>query len=216
MIGQMIMVGFAGSRGARPGVAAVRDQLAQGVLGGVVLYPENIGTPRQLRNLTAFLANANSEPVPLIAVDQEGGQVQRLTRRDGYIYFPSARTWREAELASPKARAALYEAWRRSSRMPASTSISDRWSISTSIRENPVIGRRKRSFGADPNAVTDLARAFIVAHREANVVTAAKHFPGHGSSRRDSHKVLADISTSWREKEIEPYACWRMRGCSTW
>jgi beta-N-acetylhexosaminidase len=70
---------------------------------------------------------------------------------------------------------------------------------------NPVIARRKRSFGADPKAVAALARAFITAHREANVVTAAKHFPGHGSSRSDSHKVLADISQSWRESELEPY-----------
>jgi beta-N-acetylhexosaminidase len=70
---------------------------------------------------------------------------------------------------------------------------------------NPVIARRKRSFGADPKAVAALARAFITAHREANVVTAAKHFPGHGSNRSDSHKVLADISQSWRESELEPY-----------
>ena len=47
---------------------------------------------------------------------------------------------------------------------------------------NPVIGERERSFGADPNTVTTMARAFILAHREADVVTVAKHFPGHGSS----------------------------------
>jgi beta-N-acetylhexosaminidase len=70
---------------------------------------------------------------------------------------------------------------------------------------NPVIGQRDRSFGADPNIVTQLARAFIVAHRDAGIVTVAKHFPGHGSSRADSHRTLADISETWKEIELEPY-----------
>jgi beta-N-acetylhexosaminidase len=70
---------------------------------------------------------------------------------------------------------------------------------------NPVIGQRQRSFGADPTIVTMLARAFITAHRAANIVAVAKHFPGHGSSRVDSHKALADVSTTWEEKELEPY-----------
>ena len=70
---------------------------------------------------------------------------------------------------------------------------------------NTVIARRKRSYGADPDTVTSLARSFIAAHREANVVTVAKHFPGHGSSWSDSHKALPDISRSWRESELEPY-----------
>ncbi len=63
---------------------------------------------------------------------------------------------------------------------------------------NPVIGQRDRSFGADPNTVTMLARAFITAHRDADIVTVAKHFPGHGSSHVDSHKALADVSRPGR------------------
>jgi beta-N-acetylhexosaminidase len=70
---------------------------------------------------------------------------------------------------------------------------------------NPVIGQRDRSFGADPKTVTTLARAFITAHRAADIVTVAKHFPGHGSSHMDSHKALADISSSWEEIELDPY-----------
>ena len=68
MIGQMIMVGFQGDDERDAGVIGVRDQLAEGVVGGVVLYPENIHSARQLRLLTACLANAKSELVPLIAV----------------------------------------------------------------------------------------------------------------------------------------------------
>jgi beta-N-acetylhexosaminidase len=70
---------------------------------------------------------------------------------------------------------------------------------------NRVIVQRKRSFGADPILVANRARDFIVAHREANVVTVAKHFPGHGSSLADSHLRLADVSKTWREMELDPY-----------
>src|SRR5512135_727005 len=92
MIGQMIMVGFAGTEVIDAGVAAARDQLADRTIGGVVLYPENIRSPQQLTALTAFLRNARSAPVPFIAVDQEGGKVQRLSRENGHSYFPSARS----------------------------------------------------------------------------------------------------------------------------
>jgi beta-N-acetylhexosaminidase len=206
MIGQMTMVGFGGGDERDRGVAAVRDQLAQGTIGGVVLYPENIRGARQLRNLTAFLANAKSDLIPLIAVDQEGGTVQRLTRWNGYAYFPSARDVASKHtLKTPDGALHLYEAMGREL-AHAGINVNFGPVVDLNVNpRNPVIGRRKRSFGSDPKVVTDLARAFITAHREANVVTVAKHFPGHGSSSVDSHKVLADISKSWREKEIEPY-----------
>ena len=101
MIGQTIMIGFSGQSEHDPGVKAVRDQFAEGVIGGVVLYPENIDSARQLRFLTAFLANANSNLVPFIAVDQEGGMVQRLTPRTGHTHYPSAQNMgREAKPGS--------------------------------------------------------------------------------------------------------------------
>jgi beta-N-acetylhexosaminidase len=206
MIGQMIMVGFLGYDERDQGVAAVRDQLAQGVIGGVVLYPENIRSARQLRNLTALLANAKSELVPLIAVDQEGGLVQRLTRRNGYVYFPSARNvGRDPELRTEDGALRLYG---RMAKELASAGINLNFGPVVDLNTNPanpVIGRRKRSFGSDPKTVTELARAFIIAHRDANVLTSPKHFPGHGSSRSDSHKVLPDISRTWGESELDPY-----------
>lgn len=206
MIGQMIMVGFPGEHERDEGVALVRDQLARGEIGGVVLYPENIHRPRELRDLTAFLANANSELVPLIGVDQEGGLVQRLTRRKGYIYFPSARNvGRNLKLKEQDGALHLYESMARElARAGINVNFGPVVDLAVNPK-NPVIVERKRSFGADPANVTEFARAFILAHREENIVTAAKHFPGHGSSRTDSHKDLPDISRSWREKEIEPY-----------
>jgi len=206
MIGQMIMVGFLGDNERDTGVKAVRDQLAKGIVGGVVLYPENIGSPKDLRTLTAFLRNAKASMVPFIAVDQEGGKVQRLTRRNGHRYFPSA---------SSVGRNPVYASGDSAERLYASMAEEEAYAgfnlnfgpvIDLNINPaNPVIGQRDRSFSADPNTVTALARAFIVAHRNADIVTVAKHFPGHGSSRVDSHKALADVSDSWREIELEPY-----------
>ena len=206
MIGQMIMVGFAGANERDPGVMAVRDQLAKGVIGGVVLYPENIGSQTELRGLTAFLRNAKSAPVPFIAVDQEGGLVQRLTHRDGYTYFPSARSvGRNPSFASPESAIRLYKTMA-DELAEAGFNLNFGPVVDLNLNpDNPVIGGRERSFGADPNAVTALARAFILAHREAGIVTVAKHFPGHGSSHTDSHKALADVSETWREVELEPY-----------
>ena len=206
MIGQTIMVGFSGEDEHDLGVMAVRDQLAAGVIGGVALYPENISSARQLRLLTALLANANSKLVPFIAVDQEGGMVQRLTRRTGHTHYPSARKiGREAKLGTVDTAHHLYEAM---AKELAAAGINVNFGPVVDLSLNPwntVIARRKRSFGSDPGIVTTLARAFITAHREANVATVAKHFPGHGSSWGDSHRVLPDISLSWQDSELKPY-----------
>jgi beta-N-acetylhexosaminidase len=206
MIGQMIMVGFPGNNERDPGVKAVRDQLARGIIGGVVLYPENIGPPDKLRTLTAFLRNAKSSMVPFIAVDQEGGLVQRLTRRNGHHYFPSARSvGRNPSYAVGDNAERLYASMAEELAY-AGFNLNFGPVVDLNLNPaNPVIGQRERSFGADPNTVVALARAFIVAHRQADVVTVAKHFPGHGSSHLDSHKALPDISQSWREIELKPY-----------
>jgi beta-N-acetylhexosaminidase len=205
-IGQMIMVGFAGQSERDASVVSLRDQLNKGVIGGVVLYPENIGRPDELRNLNAYLCNAKSSPVPFIAVDQEGGLVQRLTRRNGHTYFPSAfSVGRNPSFASSTSAEKLY-AGMAEELAHAGFNLNFGPVVDLNLNPgNPVIGQRDRSFGADPNTVTMLARAFIKAHRDADIVTVAKHFPGHGSSHVDSHKTLADVSESWREIELDPY-----------
>jgi beta-N-acetylhexosaminidase len=206
MIGQMIMVGFSGYRITDSDVVRVRDQLAEGTIGGVVLYPENIGPPDQLRALTGFLRDARPTPIPFIAVDQEGGLVQRLTQRNGHLYIPSAwKVGRNPSFSDPESAVRLYAGMAKDLAQ-AGFNLNFGPVVDLNLNpSNPVIGQRERSFGADPNTVTQLARAFIEAHRDAGVVTVAKHFPGHGSSRADSHKTLADISDTWREIELEPY-----------
>jgi len=206
MVGQMILVGFPGDDENDEGVKAVRAQLNKGTIGGVVLFPENIHRRKQLKNLIAFLRNAKSNPRPFIAVDQEGGKVQRLNPWNGFKWVPSAaKVARNPSFASPDAAERLYgEMAAELADIGFNMNLGPVVDLNTNPR-NPVIGARGRSFGADPDVVTSLAASFIKAHRAANIVTVAKHFPGHGSSAADSHKRLADVSTSWREVELEPY-----------
>ncbi len=71
--------------------------------------------------------------------------------------------------------------------------------------DNPVIGGIGRSFSADPAIVTEQAAAFIRAHHDQGITTTLKHFPGHGSSRDDSHEGFVDVTETWQPLELEPY-----------
>jgi len=70
---------------------------------------------------------------------------------------------------------------------------------------SPVIGKLERAFGSKPSVVTDYAGAFVRAHNAAGVLTALKHFPGHGSSGTDPHIVTNDITDTWDETELVPF-----------
>jgi len=206
MIGQMILVGFSGVTDTDPDVRAVREQLNKGAVGGVVLFPENIRSREQVKNLIAFLRNARSQPRPFVAVDQEGGKVQRLNRGNGFKWFPSAQSVAlNPSLASPEVAERLYgEMADELADVGFNMNLGPVVDLNMNPY-NPVIGARGRSFSDDPATVTALAAAFIKGHRAKKIATVAKHFPGHGSSRVDSHKRLADVSETWREIELEPY-----------
>ncbi len=70
---------------------------------------------------------------------------------------------------------------------------------------NPVIGGKGRSFSSDPAVVIAHAEQFITAHRERHVLTAIKHYPGHGSSTGDTHEGYTDITSTWHESELLPF-----------
>lgn len=70
---------------------------------------------------------------------------------------------------------------------------------------NPVVGRTRRTYSRDPAVVAAFARAFVQAHHARGVATALKHFPGHGSSRRDSHRGPVDITGTWQPDELVPF-----------
>jgi len=71
--------------------------------------------------------------------------------------------------------------------------------------DNPVIGKLDRSFSADQDIVTRHAGLFIDAMHNWDVLSAVKHFPGHGSSVEDSHLGFVDVTDTWSEEELAPY-----------
>src|SRR5690349_24260108 len=71
--------------------------------------------------------------------------------------------------------------------------------------DNPIIARYGRAFSANEDSVALLAKEFIKGHRKFNVLTSLKHFPGHGSSKDDTHLGIADVTNTWEQRELKPY-----------
>ena len=216
-LGQLLLVGF---RGVTPAAAApFLQKMAALNFGGVVLFDvdvpsgspgRNIESPTQLRKLTAALQEAAPTPL-LIAVDQEGGRVARLNPERG---FPP--TVSHQELGS---RDCLSHT-RRSARVMAQTladaGINLNFAPCVDVNlnpHNPIIGAKERSFSADPAVVARHAVEFIAAHQEYGVLCALKHFPGHGSSRGDSHLGLVDVTECWSPDELSPFRTLIERDC---
>jgi beta-N-acetylhexosaminidase len=209
-IGQMIVVGFRGLTldPGNPIVADIRDRR----IGGVVLFDydvpskspvRNIESPRQLKELTAGLQKI--APTPLfIAVDQEGGKISRLKEKFG---FPATFSQRDlGTLNDPETTRKCAEAEVKVL-VEAGFNLNFAPVVDLDINPaNPVIGSLERSFSSDPVIVTEQSIEIIKAHRRAGVATTLKHFPGHGSSRDDSHLGFTDVTRTWSRAELEPYA----------
>jgi beta-N-acetylhexosaminidase len=203
MIGQMLLIGFNGTSPTGAGARRVAAHIAKGEIGGVILMDHNIRSPQQVRALTGMFHKTGHPLAPFISVDQEGGLVQRLSSKKGFTAYPTART--VARVYSPERAKRIYAAMAREL-ADAGFNLNYGPVVDLNVyRANPIIGRLGRSYGAKPEKVLAYARAFISAHREANVLTSIKHFPGHGSSRTDSHKRFVDLSKTWKDIEMEPY-----------
>ncbi|MGE5138242.1 MAG: glycoside hydrolase family 3 protein [Rudaea sp.] len=208
-IAQMVLVGFRGLTIA-DGTPTASD-LAERRIGGVVLFDvdlpldspvRNIQSPQQLRALTAQLQERAARPL-LISVDQEGGRVARLNPAHG---FPA--TMSEQSLGKLNDLVKTRENAETIARMLASAGINLNLAPVVDLNvnpQNPVIGQLERSFSADPTIVTSHALEEIRAHHKYGVLTTLKHFPGHGSSRADSHRGFVDVTNTWSQVELEPY-----------
>ena len=204
-LGQLLLVGFAGTEGE--GNDELEQLVCETRAGGVLLFGRNVADDLQVRRLTAWIrgrAGACGARVPLLAMDAEGGRVMRLSPRAGYTPTPSAQ-----ELAEENDLALTELEARRIGRMLREAGIT--WNLAPVVDvgynlANPVIVGTGRSYGAHPLAVTAHARAFIRGLHAEGVLTALKHFPGHGSSFTDSHEGFVDVTaTADRDVELVPY-----------
>ncbi|MFZ1729038.1 MAG: glycoside hydrolase family 3 N-terminal domain-containing protein [Bacteroidota bacterium] len=209
-IGQMLMVGFRGCQiSAESPIVKDMQKLH---LGGVVLfdfdvatkeYGRNITSPMQLLELNNTLRRFAKIPL-FIAIDQEGGTVRRLKTKDG---FPA--TVSHAHLgALDNIDSTNYFSdviARSIAVVGINTNFAPVLDLNVNPR-NPVIGKLDRSFSADPDVVIRNAALMIKAHHERGLLCGVKHFPGHGSSRDDSHEGFVDVSSTWTKKELLPFA----------
>lgn len=164
-------------------------------VGGMILFSRNIESPAQVRALTDHMRQIR--PDILIAVDQEGGRVQRL--RTGFTALPAMGKFGEYYLEQPEQAVALAEqcGWLMATEVLA---VGIDFSFAPVLDINAisdVIG--DRSFANNPHDITVLAAAFMRGMKQAGMATTGKHFPGHGSVKADSHVAAAIDSRHYDE-----------------
>jgi beta-N-acetylhexosaminidase len=184
-----------------------RERLLHPLAGAVILFSRNFESPQQLRELTASIY-ALREPAPLIAVDHEGGRVQRF--RAGFTTIPAMR--------------ALGELWDRDIAAAAREAASIGSTIARELRAHgvdfsfapvldldyggsTVIG--DRALHRNPNAVAHLASSLCAGLRAAGMAAVGKHFPGHGFVAADSHHEVPVDERSFKaiaDDDLVPFA----------
>jgi len=167
---------------------ADRTILREPAVGGVILFSRNYESPSQVTNLVAEIRAIRS-PALLIAVDHEGGRVQRF--RDGYSAIPPMHRLGRIYDEDPAVASDLAEAcgWLIGAELRAtSIDLSFAPCVDLDWGVSEVIG--DRSFHKDPQVVATLSSALCRGQRAAGMAAVAKHFPGHGAVVADSHEEL--------------------------
>lgn len=217
-IGQMLLVGFDGKEisSQSPIVKSIENDN----LGGVILFDydyqkqtfdKNIKSPAQVRQLNhdlqyfTFYANLkhNRPQLPLIiSVDYEGGKISRLGEEYGFPATLSAaevgkRGLKEAEATAETMAKTLKDVGFNLDFAPV---------LDVNVNpDNPVIAKKERSFSSDPSTVANYGRIYSHHFYDKKIRCAYKHFPGHGSSTKDSHLGFVDVSETWKATELEPF-----------
>jgi beta-N-acetylhexosaminidase len=200
-IGQMLLIGFP----AQKVDSAVLEEVRTGKVGSIIIFEKNIPPTNSFVALKKIIwTYQQAAPIPLIiSIDQEGGRVNRLKSKYG---FPNSIT------ASAMNKATTLDSVRFYAEATASTLAGLGININfapvvdlATNPTNPIIAKYGRAFSANEDSVILMAKEFIKQHRKYGVLTSLKHFPGHGSSKDDTHLGIADVTNTWDEKELKPY-----------
>jgi beta-N-acetylhexosaminidase len=197
-VGQLLMVGFSATSVDESVSDLVRGRQA----GGVCLFKRNIVSAEQVARLNDGLRELLADWIPpFIAVDQEGGNVVRIS--DGAVVLPG-----NMALGATRSASLAYEAGRSQAHalklLGFNMNLAPVLDVNVNPR-NPVIGIR--SFGDRPELVTDFGVAFVRGQQDEGLVTVAKHFPGHGNTDADSHRTMPVMRETRAElmEQIAPF-----------
>jgi beta-N-acetylhexosaminidase len=203
-VGQILVIGFDGETMD----GDLRAMIQETGVGGVIFFARNVRSPGQVAALAAEMqdaARAAGRPGLLVAVDQEGGRVARLTGAAGFTEFPGAMAL--AAGPDPAQVGAVAEALAVEMR---AVGINVDFAPDLDVNnnpDNPVIGLR--SFGSDPAEVGRLGAAFIEGLQRQGVMAFGKHFPGHGDTAVDSHVGLPLVAHDRARLEAVEFAPFR-------
>jgi len=197
--GQLLMVGIPGPR--MDGVA--RELVRDLRVGGVILFARNIESPEQVWELTRDLQRealaATGRPL-LLAVDQEGGRVQRL--KAPFTLIPAAR-----DLGATSTPAEVEGLARQVARELALVGLNVNLAPVLDVARSPACPQWDRSYGSDPETAASYAVAAIRGYMSGGIIPVAKHFPGLGDTLVDSHEILplAQSGDPRREVDLLPF-----------
>ena len=164
-----------------------RELLQHPAVGGLIYFSRNYVSPDQIRALTAEVRGVR--PELLIAVDQEGGRVQRF--QTGFTHLPAMQSFLSLFIEDRPAALSLLQdcGWLMAAELLA-VGIDFSFAPVLDVDSDYCQVIAKRAFADDPETVAVLAAAFIAGMHEAGMAATGKHFPGHGRVTGDSHLVL--------------------------
>lgn len=203
-IGQMIMIGI-GKRQNFDSNDSFLYNLQKGYVGGIILYEKNIDrkTPKSsLKNMV--LGYQKNARIPMfVSIDEEGGRVNRLKPKYGFLETRSAANL--SKINNPDT-TKTYTLNAVNNMYEIGVNLNYAPDVDVAINpDNPVIAKVERSYGATAKEVIPMAKSVIEIHHLMGVGTVLKHFPGHGSSKSDTHYGVADVTDYWQFEELYPY-----------
>lgn len=205
-IGQMIMVGFRGTSPSDKEVKSLERQAQKGLIGGVIFFAYNLDNPQQVKKLTTSFKQTKVPHPLLLAIDQEGGKVQRLGTKNGFADFLSAKqVTKQFANSSTAYYAGMAKMVKDAGFNMVLGPVVDLEYNPKDQKPSPVIGGLERSYSANPHTVAHYASSFMTAFHQQGVLTTLKHFPGHGYAQKDSHKGLVDVTMTHSPVELAPF-----------
>jgi beta-N-acetylhexosaminidase len=185
--------------------------LSQEGLGGVLLFDydllhkkpgKNLVNREQIRQLTEQINDYAEGIPPFIAIDYEGGAVDRLSQIQGC--HKTKKVSELAEMDDESLHQELVEMAETLQGLGFNLNFAPVVDLGLNNKEG-IIAKLGRSFSADPVEVARFATRFVKVFADHGISCCYKHFPGHGSAIGDTHQGFVDVTETFQEKELEPY-----------